>query len=256
MGSISPSCETKISKIKSAQKAHRKKWAAFRLHVKPKFQKSNELKKVHRKNGQHFAFMWNQNFKKNDWAQKTHRKKLAAFRLHVKPKFQKSIELKKLIGQKLAAFRLHVKPKFQKSNAPPKNLKQVRCLSWKPRFLDDDADVFPPPCPAPAPIQGTDLWASGQCQGWERVGIRVGLVLGTDYPPLHPPSPGTIFSGCAKGRGVEEGPTTLDPPRPLPRPASSAPRAPVARRAAPPEGTEGGGNTRDQPTTQPPSPKT
>ena len=56
-GIISPSCETTISNIECAQKAHQKKLAAFRLHVKPKIQKSNELKKFIRKCGQHFTFI-------------------------------------------------------------------------------------------------------------------------------------------------------------------------------------------------------
>ena len=50
----------------------------------------------------------------------------------------------------------------------------------------------------------------------------MGLVLGTDYPPLHPPSPGALFFGARQGKGgrrrpydalVFPAPSPTSPPR-------------------------------------------
>ena len=110
------------------------------------------------------------------------------------------------------------KPKFS-------SLRQ-RCLSSRSFFADHDVDVFPPPLPLTRSHPSHRPFGVGQCQGWERAGVRAGLVVGTDYPPpLHPPSPGTIFSGRARGRGDRRGPyDALIFPAPSP---TSPPQPPV-----------------------------
>ena len=152
----------------------------------------------------------------------------------------REVELKKK-GQHFPLFLMQIKKSSSKkkigqhfplfytktSRRKKKKTKPLTCPGSRrtcARLGDDDVqDVPTRPHPLPAPIQATDFWAVCLWQGWGRVGGE-GELKGTDSP-LYPPSPGTIFSGRAKGRG-NRGVTYDASIFPAPPPASP-PQCPV-----------------------------
>ena len=113
-------------------------------------------------------------------------------------------------------------------------------------------DVPPRPTPFPLPSWPRTLGLC-PCPGWGWVGARAGLVLGMITPPSTPLPSALFFSGRAKGRGVEGGPTI--PWSSPPPPPTSPPQGPIRSWRDWNPGVEGGGGgagtgTHAHPTTQ------
>ena len=145
------------------------------------------------KNGQHFALFYTQT--------KRYSPKILPLELlltNSSPKILAPIFCTKIIPPKL----------FFNKNSSPLGLKKNLRQCYAPVLVEVHHGwwwmMFPPALPpSRSHPRHRPFGASGQCQGWGRVGARAGLVLGMITPPFYPPSPGTIFlRGRAKGRGV------------------------------------------------------
>ena len=116
MGSISPSCETKIIKHRMSSKSVGKSSAAFRFHVNAKFKTSNELKKFIVKMGS-ISPSCETKIIKHRMSSKSVGKSSAAFRFHVNAKiaakFKTLNELKKFVGKNGQHFAFMSTPNFK-----------------------------------------------------------------------------------------------------------------------------------------------